>query len=174
MFTWCCWYVCNAVLDLTDPSHSSVNGLLELSLWADLFTLIGYWFCVLWFDYCIFDRSKRNVLSRILTLSAILMQVCLGVQWAEPWQEEGSPGWKAESSPLCCLLSLCRAELCLYMDGGGSIYTHTFPIHHVHTHTHPRTQGCCSEHRSLLIHRAKFKPHSKLQKGSQWLLCCLD
>lgn len=44
MFTWCCWYVCNAVLDLTDPSHSSVNGLLDLSLWADLFTLIGYGF----------------------------------------------------------------------------------------------------------------------------------
>lgn len=139
MFTWCCWYVCNAVLDLTDPSHSSVNGLLELSLWADLFTLIGYWFCVLWFDYCIFDRSKKTVpFAHINVVSNIYASVS-GSAMSRALTGGRQPCLKGRVTPLCCLLSLCRAQVCLYMDGGVSIYTHTFPIHHAHTHTHMDT-----------------------------------
>lgn len=134
MFTCCCWYVCNAVLDLTDPSHSSVNGLLELSLWADLFTLIGYWF--VFHDLIIASSSgvREMFLSRILTVSAIFMQVS-GSAVSRALTAGRQPCLRGRVTPLCCLLSLSRAQVCLYMDGAVSIYTHTSPSH-THTHTH--------------------------------------
>lgn len=140
MFTWCCWYVCNAVLDLTDPSHSSVNGLLELSLWADLFTLIGYWFCVLWFDYCIFDRSKKSVpFAHINAVSGICASVS-GSAMSRALTGGRQPCLRGRVTPraACCPRAGPR---CVYTWMVLYPYIHTHPIHHAHTRT-----GCCSGH----------------------------
>lgn len=128
--------------------------------------------CVSWFDYCIFEWSERNVsFAHINGVSNIYASVS-GSAVSRALTAGRQPCLRGRVTPLCCLLSLSRAQVCLYMDGAVSIYTHTSPSH---THTHTRTEGSCSEHHPLLLeHSAKFKPHSKLWGHSHWHLCCLD